>query len=76
MNKFNGSIITPLPTEEYIKQSEKIWGVSLPESCKDFVKKYSGLIPNNRIFSFNGRERLVERFLGLVENAKDNPLGM
>ncbi|MCQ8263478.1 SMI1/KNR4 family protein [Streptococcus suis] len=76
MNKFNGSIITPLPTEEYIKQSEKIWGVSLPESYKDFVKKYSGLIPNNRIFSFNGRERLVERFLGLVENAKDNPLGM
>lgn len=76
MNKFNGSIITPLPTEEYIKKSEEVWGISLPNSYKDFIKEYSGLIPNNRIFNVNGRERLVERFLGLVENARNNPLGM
>ena len=69
-------IIYPLPTDALLQEREVAWKVRLPEDYKEFIKNENGLIPSKRYFHFGDNEKVVERFLCVLENTKDNPLGM
>ena len=64
-------IILPLPTDTLLKEKEKIWRVILPEDYKDFIKKENGLIPTKRYFNFGRNEKVVERFLAILNISGD-----
>ena len=68
----NNSIVTPLPTDELIEAFENDSRVELPQDYKCFLKKYNGAIPETNMFTFKRRKYLVERFLCLLENYKDD----
>ena len=70
------SIIYPLPTDAQLQETETVWKVQLPDDYKEFIKSENGLIPSKRYFHVGNNEKVVERFLCVLENSKNNPLGM
>ena len=72
-------IILPLPTDELLERKESFWRVTLPQSVKDFFRQYNGFIPKKNIFNgklAQDRERIVERFLSILQDARNHPFGM
>ena len=76
MYKQNQSIIYPLPTDALLQEREGAWRVKLPDDYKEFIKRKNGFRPSKNLFSLTNRSFLIERFLSILENTKDNPLGM
>lgn len=76
MTRQDQSIIYPLPTDALLQEREVAWRVKLPDDYKEFIKNENGLIPSKRYFHFGNNEKVIERFLCVLENTKDNPLGM
>ena len=76
MYKQNQSIIYPLPTDALLQEREVAWRVKLPDDYKEFIKRKNGFRPSKNLFSLTNRSFLIERFLSILENTKDNPLGM
>ena len=76
MYKQNQSIIYPLPTDALLQEREVAWRVKLPDDYKEFIKRKNGFCPSKNLFSLTNRSFLIERFLSILENTKDNPLGM
>ena len=76
MTQQDQSKIYPLPTDVLLQEKEVVWRVKLPDDYKEFIKNENGLIPSKRYFHFGDNEKVVERFLCVLENTKDNPLGM
>ena len=76
MYQQNESIIYPLPTDELLQEREVAWRVKLPDDYKEFIKRKNGFRPSKNLFSLTNRSFLIERFLSILENTKDNPLGM
>ena len=77
--EYINTIIKPLPTEQQLLEEEQYWRVSLPGSVKEFFKDYNGLIPEKNIFdgsSPRDKERVVERFLCILEDTRNHPLGV
>ena len=70
------SIIYPLPTDAILQEREVAWKVQLPEDYKKFIMRKNGFRPSKNSFSLKNRSFLIERFLCVLENTKDNPLGM
>lgn len=70
------NIIYPLPEDRFLMKLEKYWRVSLPEDYKKFLLKNNGLVPNKNTFDLDEKKYLVERFLCVLENTKNNLLGM
>ncbi len=70
------SIIYPLPTDALLQETETVWKVQLPDDYKEFIKNENGLIPSKRYFHFGNNEKVIDRFLCVLENSKNNPLGM
>ena len=70
------SIIYPLPTDALLQEREISWRVKLPDDYKDFIMKNNGFRPSKNLFSLTNRSFLIERFLCVLENTKDTPLGM
>lgn len=70
-----GSLILPLPDNGLIDKEEMLWRVHLPNSYKGFIKKCNGGIPQEKSFYNNKREYLVERFLCILNDTDNNPLG-
>ena len=70
------SIIYPLPTDALLQEREVAWKVQLPEDYKKFIMRKNGFRPSKNSFSLKNRSFLIERFLCVLENTKDNPLGM
>lgn len=70
------SIIYPLPTDALLQEREVAWRVKLPDDYKEFIKRKNGFRPSKNLFSLTNRSFLIERFLSILENTKDNPLGM
>ena len=70
------SIIYPLPTDALLQEREVAWKVQLPEDYKKFIMRKNGLCPSKNLFSLQNRSFLIERFLCVLENTKDNPLGV
>ena len=76
MYKQNQSIIYPLPTDALLQEREVAWRVKLPDDYKEFIMRKNGFRPSKNLFSLTNRSFLIERFLCILENTKDNPLGM
>ena len=72
----NQSIIYPLPTDALLQEREVAWRVKLPDDYKEFIMRKNGFRPSKNLFSLTNRSFLIERFLCILENTKDNPLGM
>ena len=70
------SIIYPLPTDALLQEREVAWKVQLPEDYKKFIMRKNGFCPSKNLFSLQNRSFLIERFLCVLENSKDNPLGV
>ena len=70
------SVIYPLPTDALLQEREVAWRVKLPDDYKEFIKRKNGFRPSKNLFSLTNRSFLIERFLSILENTKDNPLGM
>lgn len=69
-------IIYPLPKENFILDLEKNWRVTLPGDYKNFIMSKNGFRPSKNLFSLTNRLYLIERFLCVLENTKNNPLGV
>ena len=76
MYQQNQSIIYPLLTDALLLEREVVWRVKLPDDYKEFIKRKNGFRPSKNLFSLTNRSFLIERFLSILENTKDNPLGM
>ena len=76
MYKQDQSIIYPLPTDALLQEREVAWRVKLPDDYKEFIKRKNSFRPSKNLFSLTNRSFLIERFLSILENTKDNPLGM
>ena len=76
MYQQNQSIIYPLPTDALLQEREVAWRVKLPDDYKKFIMRNNGFRPSKNLFSLRNRSFLIERFLCILENTKDNPLGM
>ena len=70
------SVIYPLPTDALLQEREVAWKVRLPEDYKKFIMRKNGFRPSKNSFSLKNRSFLIERFLCVLENSKDNPLGV
>lgn len=70
------SIIYPLPTDALLQEREVAWKVQLPDDYKNFIMRKNGFLPSKNSFSLKNRSFLIERFLCVLENTKDNPLGV
>ena len=76
MYKQNQSIIYPLPTDALLQEREVAWRVKLPDDYKEFIMRKNGFRLSKNLYSVTNRSFLIERFLCILENTKDNPLGM
>lgn len=76
MPQQNQLIIYPLPTDALLQEREVTWKVRLPDDYKNFIMRKNGFRPSKNLFSLTNRSFLIERFLCVLENTKDNPLGM
>ena len=76
MYKQNQSIIYPLPTDTLLQKREVAWRVKLPDDYKEFIMRKNGFRLSKNLYSVTNRSFLIERFLCILENTKDNPLGM
>ena len=70
------SVIYPLPTDALLQEREVAWKVRLPDDYKNFIMRKNGFRPSKNLFSLKNRSFLIERFLCVLENTKDNPLGI
>ena len=70
------SVIYPPPTDALLQEREVAWKVRLPDDYKNFIMRKNGFRPSKNLFSLKNRSFLIERFLCLLENIKDNPLGV
>lgn len=70
-----GSFALPFPDDNYIAEYEQYWRVRLPDDFKLFLKRYGGGDPHYASFLAGGHEWAIDRFLCLLSNFKDNPLG-
>lgn len=75
MNIQEKSIITPLPDDILIAEKEKKWRLLLPNTYKEFLKKYNGGIPQENSFNHAGHNYVITRFLGIVRDIKASDLG-
>lgn len=76
MTQKEQAIISPMPTDTLLHEKEVAWRVKLPDDYKEFIKKENGVIPSKRYFHFGNNEKVVERFLCVLENSKNNPLSI
>jgi len=65
----------PAPPPGHLETLEDYYGVQLPEDFKRLVQNHNGAIPRARRFDAAGAERLIERFLPILADAEDHPLG-
>ena len=76
MYQQNQLIIYPLPTDALLLEREVVWRVKLPDDYKEFIMRKNGFRLSKNLYSLTNRSFLIERFLCILENTKDNPLGM
>jgi hypothetical protein len=67
--------ILPAPPSGHLQALEDYYEVQLPEDYKHFVLSHNGAIPRTGRFDAAGAERMIERFLPILADAEDHPLG-
>ena len=70
------SIIYPFPTDALLQEREVAWRVKLPDDYKEFIMRKNGFRLSKNLYALTNRSFLIERFLCILENTKENSLGM
>jgi len=70
------TIVRPLPSEGLIKNHEKYWRLSLPNSFLEFIKENNGVEVEEATFECNNRSYALERFLCILEDIENHPKGI
>ncbi|MGF9888453.1 SMI1/KNR4 family protein [Priestia megaterium] len=60
------SIIYPLPDDTVLSEKEGKWRINLPETYKEFVKKYNGGTPIKNRFKCSNYMYMIDRFLCIL----------
>ena len=63
------------PSAEHIAWFEQAYRVSLPRSFRELLTTCNGGVPTTPVFDTGDHERLIERFLCLVDDPNEEPLG-
>lgn len=63
----DGSIIHPLPDNTLLSEREDKWRINLPETYKEFIKKYNGGTPIKDSFGCNNHNYVIDRFLCVLK---------
>ena len=63
------------PSKEIIIELEEYSNVKYPTSYIEFLKRYNGAIPIDNKFVANGYEYIIERFLCIMDDPDENPVG-
>ena len=70
-----GSVALPLPDGDIVNRFETAYKVVLPEGYRHFLKHSGGGRPATRTFMAGGRQWVIDRFLCLLLDPEDHPLG-
>lgn len=62
------------PPEDEIQSFESAMRVVLPDDYKNFLRSANGGIPDRRVFLCEGTDRLIERFLPMLEDPNKDPV--
>lgn len=65
------SYLSP-PSPQRIEWFESAYRVKLPAELRELLASGNGGVPVQRTFESSGRERLIERFLPLLDSPKDD----
>jgi len=69
--------ISKAPSPERIKWFESAYRIKLPKSYIQFLENYNGAKPLDHNFEHQGTEKLIEKYLPILENPKsDDKNGM
>ena len=61
----------PFPSENFLAERERKWRVVFPKDYKEFVRKYNGMVPEKCYFNFHENEKVIERFLAILDISVD-----
>jgi hypothetical protein len=61
--------VLPAPSEEHVRDVEDYYGISFPEDYLELLKAANGGVPLRRQFHLGNRERMIERFLPVLDDA-------
>lgn len=67
--------IVSAPSDETIMELEEYSNVQYPCDYIKFLKRYNGAIPFDNKFVVNGYEYLIERFLCIMDDPDEDPVG-
>lgn len=68
--EFDPTTVLPPPSEARISWFERSYRVRLPASLRHLFATGNGGVPRRRTFDQSGRERLIERFLPLLDDPR------
>ena len=71
MNLKEDSILDP-PSDKRIGEFEQFYKIKLPETYINFVKSSNGAVPNELTIKCGGQSRLIEKFLCLLDDYRDD----
>ncbi len=69
-----GTAVSP-PTEEMLAKFEAYYRIRLPNDYRHFLQAGNGARVEECVFDAGGRERMIERFLCIVQDVGDHPAG-
>ncbi|RAS79934.1 SMI1/KNR4 family protein [Priestia endophytica] len=72
----NDSVVLPIPDEKLIARVEDSFEIKFPADFIHFLSKNNGAIPITRFFKYKSNEYVVDRFLCLLDNPRENDRGM
>ena len=65
----------PKVDETNIKKEEEMWRLKLPADYRAFLLETNGGIPQKNEFTYNNRKRMIESFLGILEDTENSEFG-
>ncbi len=69
--RIDASSVLPAPSQERVRWFEESYRVKLPPALRSFLHRCNGGVPTGEAtFVVNGRERLLERFLPILESPR------
>jgi len=73
--EFDPASIIPPPPPGQVETLEDYFEITLPDDYKQFVATHNGAVPLENRFDVAGLERMVERFLPILQEVERHPLG-
>lgn len=71
----NDTIALPLPNDDLLLEKERNWRLKLPESFKQFLKKYNGCSIENNKFHKDYENYAIARFLCILKDVREHDSG-